>query len=282
MWLLLLAVSWGLAQPGPAADDPRQIILRSAERDQSDLEARRKDYTYLMRTEVHNLGSYGEVQKTESRTEEVIILYGRSYDRLIEKDGKPLSPAAERKEREKMDKEVARRKNESAKDREKRSLQEDRSLRQQKEILREIADAFDFRILGEEEVDGFATWVVQAEPKPGYKPRSRETRILPNFHGKLWVTKDEYRWVKVEAEVVRRISVGLVLARLNPGTTLSFEQRRVQGEIWMPNRVQIRIVGRLALLKKFNADVSITFADYRKFRADSRITETMEVTPSRP
>ena len=150
--------------------------------------------------------------------------------------------------------------------------------RQQREILREVADAFEFRVVGEEEVDGFATLVIQAEPRPGYRPRSKETKILPNFRGRLWITKDEYRWVRVDAEVVRRISIGLVLACLNPGTTVDFEQRRVNDEIWMPSQVHVRAVGRLALLKKFNAEVFVTYSDYRKFQRDSRITETMEIT----
>ena len=282
MWLLLLAACCALAQPGRPDEDARQIILRSANRDQSDLEARRKDYTYLMRTEQHSLDSSGRAGKTESETYEVLILYGRPFQRLIEKNGKPLSPGEERKQRQKMDKEVARRKNETAEQKEKRFREENKGLRQQREILEEVADAFDFHVLGEEEVDGFATWVIQAEPKPGYQPRSRQTKILRNFRGKLWITEDDYRWVKVEAEVVRPISLGLVLARLNPGTTLAFEQRRVQREIWMPSQVRIRIVGRLALLKKFNAEVLVTYSDYRKFQADSRITGTMEVTPSPP
>jgi hypothetical protein len=279
--LLLLAAGHALAQPAPVAADARAIILRSAERDQNDLAARR-NYTFLTTTEQRNLDAAGTVQKVESRTHEVLILYGRPYRRLIAKDGKPLPPDEDRKERGKMDKEISRREKESAKEKEKRTQEESRNLRQQREILREVADAFEFQVLGEEEVDGFATWVIQAEPLPGYRPRSKETKILPNFRGRLWITKDEYRWVRVDAEVVRRISIGLVLARLNPGTTVDFEQRRVHDEIWMPSQVHVRAVGRLALLKKFNAEVLVTYSDYRKFQSDSRITETTEVTPAAP
>ncbi len=270
-----------LAQPGPPGEDARAIILRSAERDQNDLEARR-DYTFLTLTEQRNLDDAGNRKKVESRTHEVLVLYGRPYQRLIAKDGKPLPPDEDRKERGKMDKEISRREKESAKEKEKRTREESRNLRQQREILRDVADAFDFRVVGEEEVDGFATWVIQAEPLPGYRPRSKDTKILPNVRGKLWITKDEYRWVRVDAEVVRRISIGLVLARLNPGTTVSFEQRRVHDEIWMPSQVHVRAVGRLALLKKFNAEVLVTYSDYRKFQSDSRITETTEATPAAP
>jgi hypothetical protein len=270
-----------MAQTPPATADPRQIVLRSADRDQADLEIR-KDYTYLIQTEQRNLDSSGKVTKTETRTQEVLILYGRPYDRLIAKDGKPLPPDQDRKERDKMDKEVARRAKESPKEKEKRAREESANLEQLKDVLREVADAFDFRIVGEEALEGFATWVIQAEPKPGYRPRSKRTRLLPSFRGKVWITKDGYRWVKVEAEVIRGISVGLVLARLNPGTTLAFEQQRVQGEIWMPRQVRSRVNAKLALLKNFNLDVLVTYSNYRKFQSDSRIVETSEIPATPP
>jgi hypothetical protein len=279
--LFLLAAACALAQPVPTDQEARRIILRSVERDQSDLEIRR-DYTFISRTEQRNLDSSGRITKTETETHEVMILYGRPYRRLIAKDDKPLAAGAELKERGKMDKEVARRRKESEKDKEKQAREESRSIRQEREVLREIADAFDFQLLGDDSVDGYPTWVIQMEPTPGYEPRSRDTKILSRLHGKLWVTKDDYRWVKVEAEVIRSISVGLVLARLNPGTQLDFEQKRVQGEVWMPNRVRARVNARLAFLKKINAEVDVTYSDYRKFQADSRVTETMEVTPPLP
>ena len=278
---LLLAAVPAQAQPAATGDDARAIVLLSAERDQNDLEARR-NYTFLTHTEQHDLDADGRVKKTQSRTHEVLILYGSPYERLIARDDRPLSPDEDRKERKKMDKEMARREKESSKQREKLAQEETEGVRRQRAILLEVADAFEFQLLGEEEVDGFATWVIQADPRPGYKPRSKETRFLPNFRGRIWITKDDYRWVKVDAEVIRRISLGWVLARLNPGTTLAFEQKRVHGEIWMPSQIHLRAVGRVALLKKFSAEVLVTYSDFRKFQSDSRISDTMEVIPESP
>jgi hypothetical protein len=43
-----------------------------------------------------------------------MVLYGERYERPIRKDGKPLSPKQERAEREKLDKETNKRKQEPA------------------------------------------------------------------------------------------------------------------------------------------------------------------------
>ncbi|MCC7173566.1 MAG: hypothetical protein IT159_00095 [Bryobacterales bacterium] len=278
--LLLALLAAAACHADSGAGDARAIVLRSAERDQADLDVRR-DYTFLTRTEQRTLDESGGVKEARSRTHEVLVLYGRPYERLIAEDDRPLPPREEGREQQKMDREIARRRNETAKQKEKRELEAGRDLQRQREILREVADAFDFHLLGEEEMEGHSAWVIQADPRPDFKPRSRQARILRSFRGRVWVTKDEYRWVKLEAEAVRGISFGLVLARLNSGATVRFEQTRVHGEVWMPSRIEVRARGRLAMLKSFRAETIVTYSDYRKFQSDSRITDAVEV-PSGP
>jgi hypothetical protein len=67
---------------------------------------------------------------------------------------------------------------------------------------RAMVDAFQFQLAGDAEVDGHACWVLDATPKPGYRPSTREGRILEGMKGRLWVNQRTYQWVKVHAEVV--------------------------------------------------------------------------------
>lgn len=275
--LLLLAASCAAAQTAPAGDDAREIILRSIAYDQRDLEIA-GNYTYVTETERRRLDSSGRIQSTEKETHDVLVLYGTPYRRLIAKDGKPLAADKERKEQEKLDKEAARRKRQTEKDPDKLVRELNKQMEEQKKMIQEVADAFHLSILGEEKVDGYDSWVIQAEPRPDYRPRSRSARQLPHFRGKLWISKDQYRWVKIEAEVVKTLSVGLMLARLQPGTQLALEQQRVQDELWMPRLVRVHANGRAALVVKFNVEVISTYRDYRKFQSDSRISDAREVS----
>lgn len=259
-----------------AAQDPREIILRSAALDQRDLELRR-NYTYVVKAEQRRLDSQGRLRSAESEEWEVLVLYGSPYRRLIAKNGRPLSAEEERKEQAKLEKEMARRRKAAEKDPGKLSREDARELEEQKALLKEIADAFSFRIEGEELVDGFRCWRIRAEPLPGYRPKSRRAKLLPAFRGLLWITQDEYRWARVEAEAVRTVSFGWILARLQPGSQLWFEQKRVQDEIWLPSSARMKIFARLGLVRKLNAEVDVTFSNYRKFQTDSRIVETQEL-----
>jgi len=257
------------------AETPREIILRSAMEDQRDLVAAR-NYTYVATREQRDLDSNGKVTSTESETFDVTILYGQPYRRLIARNGKPLSARDVEKEQKKLDKELQQRARESAKDKAKRAKEEADDLAEQKEFIREVADAFNFEPLGEESIDGQLTWVMKADPKPGYKPRNRRSSILPKVRGKIWVTKKEYRWVKLEAEVIDTLSFGLFLFRLSPGSLLTFEQTRVQDELWLPRKARIRARGRVGLIKKIQGEIVTTWDDYRRFQADSRLVPRTE------
>src|SRR5450631_519556 len=97
-------------------DQIRDLIRRAAERDlQNDKQQR--NYTYVERQEEHTLDGDGHVKSTESKTHEVMDLYGEQVERLIAKDDKPLSTKDAAKEEERIQKLVEKRKNESDEER---------------------------------------------------------------------------------------------------------------------------------------------------------------------
>jgi len=46
----------------------------------------------------------------------------------------------------------------------------------------------------------------------------------------------------------------------------------VNDEVWLPKHLAVHIDVRLALVKNFNEDLEQTYRDYKKFRADTKIT----------
>jgi hypothetical protein len=113
--------------------------------------------------------------------------------------------------------------------------------------------------------------VVEATPRPAYRPHSRESNFLPHLRGKLWIDKQSYQWVKLEAEVIHPISWGLFLIRLDPGGRISFDQTRVNDEVWLPKKMMVAASGRLGLFKKLRMQEDITYKNFRKFQAEARI-----------
>jgi hypothetical protein len=70
---------------------------------------------------------------------------------------------------------------------------------------------------------------------------------------------------------------GLFLARFHKGSRFMLEQTRVNDEVWLPRRLEVKVGVRLALVKDVNADVEQTFRDYKKLRSSSKIVSVGEV-----
>jgi hypothetical protein len=273
--LVCFVAAAGCLQGQPSALD---IVKRSIDLDVRNYR-RAKDYTYQQREVFRELDGGGRAKSTTSHVYDVLMVYGRPYNRLIEKDGKPLDPAAQAKQEERLRKVMEKRRKESEDANSKEGRDHEKHRAEQRKFLSELPEAYTFTLAGEETVSGKPACIVGAEPKPGYKPRDPRAKMFTKIHGKLWIDKGEYQWVKLEAETTDTISFGLFLARLWKGSTFRFEQRRVNDEVWLPSHMEIGMEGRLALVKKMRAGVEITYANYKKFQTDSRVLSTSETLP---
>ena len=259
-----------------AAEDAREIVLRSVNHDTQNFQ-RARSYTFLQHSEQRELDAAGRVKSVESKTYDITILYDRPYARLIERDGKPLSPKEEAREQAKLSKLVAERQRESQQQRTRRLADYEKSSQRQRAFLKEIPEAYEFRLAGEENIEGRNVYVIEARPRAGYRPRDLRAGILTKFRGRFWIDKAEYQWVRVEAEVIDTVSFGLFLARLGKGCRVEFQQARVNDGVWLPRRISVSIDARLALVKKLRREQDITYRNYRKFQADSRVVSTTEI-----
>jgi hypothetical protein len=269
-WLLVLA---GACAPTLLAQDARSIVAKSVDLDQSNWQ-HMKDYTWIARRTDRILDPSGQVKSQKTEQWETVVIYGERHHRLLERNGKPLSAEEQRKEQEKLDQAVAKREHETASQRVRKEADLEKEREKDREFLREIPDLFDFKLLGDEKIDGHDVWVISATPNPGAKPKSGDAKPLLKIQAKVWIDKAEYQWVRLEAETTATISFGLFIARLAPGAHLEFEQMRVNDETWLPKREVVRGAARLGLVKKLAGEEETTWNNYRKFQVDSRVVAT--------
>jgi hypothetical protein len=264
--LLLAALASLFIRATLHAQDPREIVSRSVERDWTDY-ASMKNYTYRERTESRRYSMDGKLSSKRVETHEILVLHDRPYERLIARDDHPLSEVATRKEQEKLDQEASRREHESPA----RAAQYEKERAEDRAFIREIPDAFIFRLEGTETVSNQPAWVIDAEPKPGYHPAHARAKLFSKVRAKIWIEQATYHWVKVDAEAVQPLWFGFGLVRIAPGGTLHFEQKRINGDIWLPSSIIVRGEARVALLKRIHAEFDLTYSDYHRFQSDSRI-----------
>ena len=231
-----------------------------------------RNYTYIERQVEGKLDDRGKIKSNEVKTFEVLEIYGEQVERLIQKDDKPLSPKDAAKEEEKIQKIIDKRKHESEGEHRKRQEREEKDREDNRKFVTEIADAYNFKLAGTEPISGRATWMIDAEPRPGYVPHMKDAQFLPKFHGRVWIDQADLQLAKMDIECLDTISWGLFLARFHKGSRFMLEQIRVNDEVWLPAHLTAKIDVRLALLKNFDIALEQTFRDYKKFGTTSKIT----------
>jgi hypothetical protein len=251
-------------------DQIRQLIRESADRDMEN-EKKLGDYTYVEREEDRHLDGKGRVKSTEIKTYDVMEIYGEQVQKLISKNDKPLSEKDANKEDDKIQKLINKRRKESAADREKRLRKEEKDREDGRQFVCEVADAYNFRFLGMETLEGRENYVIDADPRPGYQPHLKEAKILPKFRFRAWIDKDEIQWRKLDVQCIDTVSFGLFVFRVHKGSRILVEQTRINDGVWLQRHIALDVDFRLALLKNFDFNVDITDRDYKKFRTDTKI-----------
>ena len=273
LWLVL----WLLPYAGQSAELPPGEIVRRAFVADEENDKIARNYTFHERSERRGFDKKGRLKSSRSRTHDLTILDGSVYRRLIARNDQALDPKEERKEQKKLEKSIARMQKETPPQRKKRLAKQEKKKAEEREFVAEVQRAYDFQLVGEDCVDGIETYVIDAQPKPDYKPASRRARILLKLRGTFWIAKDDYAWVKLEAETIKKVSFGLFLFKLNKGAKLQFEKTRVNDDVWLVDTFRVRFKARLGLVKGFNSEFVSTYSNFRKFTASSRVVSVAEL-----
>ena len=266
---------------GKLSQEQMQKLFRVVGDKDIENQKRERDYTYIEREVQNNLDGKGNKKSTEIKTFEILEIYGEQVQRLIEKNDKPLDAKEASKEEEKIQKIIDKRKKESEEDRKKREEKEVKQREEDRKFVREVADAYDFKLVGTELVGGREAWVIDGQPRPGFEPHMKESKFLSKFHGRVWIDKGDLQLSKMDVETLDTVSVGFVLARIHKGTRFTLEQTRVNEEVWLPKQVTYKFNARIGLVKGYNVDGEQAYREYKKFRTSSKIVGIGEVQQPR-
>jgi hypothetical protein len=245
-------------------------------------DARSSAYTYTITERRVKLDGAGRPRRESVTVAESYPGLGPGesrWRRVIERDGRRVAEAELQKkdaERQKQAEEYARRL-QSAGERAKMTREREKELREEREAVDDVFRVFDVAMVGREVVDGHGTVVVSLTPKPRAAPRTREGKWMHGFKGRAWISESDYELVRLDVEAVKDLSFALgLVARLHKGATMTFTRRKINGEEWLPARVQYTMSARVLLLKRLREGGTLEISNYRRFSVD---TETSIAAP---
>ena len=211
--------------------------------------------------------------KPITKTYQVLMIDGSPYNRLIGIDDRALTPQEQAEEQRKLQEAIQKRQHENYRERDKRVAKYERERHQDQAMLLAMVDAFTFRLIGDETVDGRDCWVFDAQPKPGYEPVTRETKVLKGMRGRMWIDKATNQWVKVTAEVVKPVSFYGFFAKVGEGTRFTLEQEPVSQNVWLPKHFCVNV--NATALGFLNEDY-VDDESYRDYKPMSQMSAELQ------
>jgi hypothetical protein len=283
VFLLAAAVGLRAADPSPAnapipnspSNDAREIVRRAAEHDRQNFN-RARNYMYLQRQDTRELDHAGQVKSRKVESWEITYLEGSPYRRLVARNDQPLPPDEQKAEEERLRWNAEQRRHESTEERSHRVNEWQRRVDRQRDPIKEVPDAFDFKLLGQEQLAGRPAYRIVATPKPGFKPKSQFAAIFPRVKLNLWIDKADCQGARIEMEVLDSISFGGFVVRLTKGTRLLIEQTRVADGLWLPKQFSLTAAARILLVKGLNRELDFTFSDYKRIAPGSDVVALAE------
>ena len=249
-------------------------LLKALSENQEKIDEMRERYTCkLVQIERKHDGD-GRIKETETRIYEVTPVGKRLVERLMSVNGKELSAS----EREKEDKRVQKEVEDIIKRLEKKEQKEEQARakgEKEKEDdgveIKDVLRISEITSIRREVFRGHEVIAFDFEPRKGFKPKTRGEDLANKLAGTIWVDEAAQQVARLEARLTDSYKIaGGMLASIGASTAISFDQEKIDDEVWLPSAMEANISARVLLLAKFNRSVERRYSDYKKYQIDSK------------
>jgi hypothetical protein len=245
-------------------------MMHDVETNQRKAEAVQRDYIYhSVETELEFDG-HGQVKKTTVTESDHFWVNGVPVRRLVKKDGKDLSPEEIANENERIDKLTAK----SSARREKADEEgKETDPRGNEEVtVSRLLELGSFTNARRVQLNGRDTIAADFAGNPKAKTRNRTEEVIRDMVGTAWIDEQDHVLARTDGHFANAFKVGggLIMS-VKKDTRFSMVQTKVNGEVWLPARLEGQGAIHALLFFGLNGSGQIVNSDYRKFRATSTI-----------
>jgi len=252
----------------PLPDIP--ALMHEVEIRQRESEKLLKNYLYREVATAQQSDGHGGLKKTETKEYDVFWLNGVQVHKLVKKDGKELSAEEQKKESDRIDKEVAKAKERRTKA-EAKGQETDSNGHEEITVSRflELGSFTNPRRLRLADRDTIA---VDYAGDPKAKTRNRSEDVVRDLAGTVWVDEQDHVISRLEGHLLNTFKIGGgLLVNIQKDTNFAMDQKKINDEVWLPAKIDARGAARAMLFFKFNGSIRVVSSDYRKFKATSTI-----------
>jgi len=245
----------------PAAPIPDvPTLMKQVEDHQHQLDKTRENYTYREIMVTHTLDKNGNVKKTESEEDEVFFVNGHEIDRTVKKDGKELSPGEQKKEQDRVMKEVEKA----------QKTPPGQSLDKNEVSVSRLLAIMKVSNPRREMLDGRSTLTFDFAGDPHAHTHGMAEDASKKLSGTIWIDEQDREVRRMIAHFDDNFHLGFGLFSVGKGSNFTFDQKLVNNELWLPADAQAHIIAHAIGIIGFHANVSVTDDQYQVFHAEAR------------
>jgi hypothetical protein len=252
-----------------------KALFKEIDDNQKAIDKLKENYAGSQSEEETEFEGDGKVKKHEINEYTFFYLTGDEITTLVKKDGKPLSDAEQKKENEKTQKRIEEHQKREAKKeaKEEKAKEEGKKDEGDEPGIEVFLRASQFVNPRRERFRGQDVLVFDFEPNPEFKPHKLVEKLAHQLAGVVWVDEKAHDVARLEAYFTGDMKfAGGLLANLQKGTSIVYEQGFVNNEVWLPTYMEAHIGVRFLLVKGIKASVVTRYWDYKKFNVETLST----------
>ncbi len=181
--------------------------------------------------------------------------------RLARKDGKELDPGQEKKEQDRVAKAVEKAQQTPPG----QSPRGDASI-SVSNILSMAKVSQPRRVM----LDGRSSIAFDFNGNPKAKAHSMAEEAALRTYGTIWIDEKDRQVRRLVATLGSNVRAGFGLLSLAKGSNLTFDQKLINNELWLPTSADINLVAHAIGILGFRAEIHMTDDSYRKFHAEAQ------------
>jgi hypothetical protein len=257
-------------------------LLREVEVHERESEAAQKEYLYKVSTTEQELDSHGNTKKTTSLVADSFTVDGIRVNRVTRRNGKDLTMDEQKKEIDRVDKEIDR-----ARDRRRKAEAKAKDVDpngNQEITVSRFLELGAFTNPRREVRAGRPTIAIDFTGDAKAKARNEGESLIRDLAGTVWIDEQDRTIDRIEGHAVDNFHIGGgLLVNLKKDTTFSLQKTKINDEAWLPSEIEGHGSLRYFLFFGFNGNVHIACTDYRRFKVSATVLPGLRaVTPEPP
>lgn len=236
-------------------------LMREVQEHQKQLDQIRENYTFTSYQVVEDIDANGQVKKTEASEYNDFFVNGHLIERKVKENGKPLDTRDDQKETEHVTKLVEKA----------QKTPRDQPIEGPTISVTRLLEIMDVRNERREIYRGDATIVFDFVGRKDAKTHGLAEDASKKLQGTIWIDEADRQVVHLEVKFDDNFRlVGGLVATVQKGSNFTFEQAKVNGEIWLPTGAQGTMQARVLLLKSLRQRFRERDYDYQRFKVETQ------------